>query len=80
MQKQIEQCVRIDQFEKLQEAQNKNVTTISVFNTKMKTFERLYLTKKNEEEIENTEKKINNNLSDVFKKPDNQNEKDVLAK
>ena len=46
----------------------------------MKTFERLYLTKKNEEEIENTEKKINNNLSDVFKKPDNQNEKDVLAK
>lgn len=36
----------------------------------MKTFERLYLTKKNEEEIESTEKQISGNLQEIFKQPE----------
>ena len=69
LQKQIEQCVKVDRFQKLETDYNKSLTTISVFNSKMKTFERLYLTKKNEDEISQTEQKISGQLDDVFKPP-----------
>ena len=51
--------MKVDRFTKLETDYNKSLTTISVFNSKMKTFERLYLTKKNEEEIGSVEQKIN---------------------
>ena len=47
--------MKFEVFEKVANDQQKYQTTISVFNNKMKMFERMYLNKKNEEAIEKTE-------------------------